>query len=320
MTTHSTNHENQSARPHTPQSPRSASPSPHRWLGRSSLVERMGTSNFLVMAHACPPAGSDASRLIEQYAPLRDIIDAVYISDNPKAQPTLSALATAALFERNGIPTILTLNCRDRNLIALQSDLLGASALGIQGVFCVSGDRRVLGDHPEAKPVYDVDSLQLIALASQLRDEGVFMSGRRLTSLPTYLIGASGSLFKEPLTEQVDRTAAKIALGADIIITPPLYDIKLFSDFATRLYDTGRLEQARLIAGIPLLVSHTDGLTFAASMINRVKQLPGCSGALLFPSDPHAVDAVTGLLEMTNLVQPPARLKINIRFKAAIRA
>lgn len=318
MKDYTRNHEGQSSVPQSAKPQKPFTSSQNRWLGRSSLVEKLGTSNFLVIGHICPPGGSDLSRLIEHYASLRNYIDAVQVADNPRATPVMAGLATAALLESNGIPTILTMTCRDRNIIALQSDILGAAALGIQGVFCITGDCRALGDHPEAKPVYEVDALQLIALARQLRDEGVFASGRRLESLPTYLIGAAGSLFKEPLAEQVDRTAAKIALGADFILTPPLFDLKLFRDFAARLRSTGALEHARLIAGIPIITSHKDGVAFAASLIEQVREIPGCSGVVLMPSDLYAVDTVRRLIEMTDLRPPQPPLKVNICTRAAV--
>lgn len=295
-----------------------------------TLAARLRDDQFLVVVEVYPPGGADASPMLERFAPLREHIAAVNVADSPMATPLMSGMAAAALFERSGIPAMYNMACRDRNIIALQCDLLGAAALGIQSVFCITGDHPTAGDHPEARPVYEIDSLQLIGLARQLRDEGIFESGRPVDSPPSYLIGGAGSLLKEPLSREAERTAAKVAAGADFIQTPPVFDMKLFREFVNRLRDLGVLEQARLIAGVSLVTtaeqalwtqsdmpglripqSFVDtlvrtpteqqqaiGLAYATDMLAQVRDVPGVSGVLLYPPDANEDEALSRVLEL----------------------
>jgi methylenetetrahydrofolate reductase (NADPH) len=296
------------------------------------LAERLRLGGLIVVAEVYPPNGVDIHGLLDRYAPLHHILDAVNISDSPMAAPLMSGLATAAMFERTGMPTILNMTCRDRNSIALQSDLLGAGALGIQSVFCVSGDEPRRGDHPHASPVYELDSLQLVKLARQLRSEGTLQSGRPLDSRPDFLIGAAGSLFKDPLQNQVQQTAAKVAAGADFLQTPAIFNPPLLHEFVSRLRHDGTLEQARLIAGVAIVTTLEQalwlqaerpevmipdgfvqnlqrtpqqerralGLAYAADLINQICEIYGVNGILLYPYESREEDvtAIGELLEM----------------------
>jgi methylenetetrahydrofolate reductase (NADPH) len=301
---------------------------------QNSLAERL--HGFVVFTEVYPPNGADALPLVERFAPLRGRIDAVSIADSPMAVPLMSGLATAALFEWSGMPTVLNLTCRDRNIIGLQSDMLGAAALGVQGIFCVTGDSPAQGDHPDARPVYELDSLQLVKLARQLRDEGMFESGRRLETAPTYVIGAAGSLMQGTLTEKVERTAAKIAAGAQFIQTSPIFDLGQVREFASRLEATGSLQQTRMLAGVTVVTSieqalwlqtelpdiaipdafveklastpnpteqRTIGLEYATEMIRQLREMPTVGGILLYPYDSieRDVEAIDRLLDMAEL-------------------
>jgi methylenetetrahydrofolate reductase (NADPH) len=245
----------------------------------------------------------------------------------------MSGLSMAALFERTGMPAIMNLTCRDCNSIALQSTLLGAAALGIQGVFCVSGEPIAAGDHPTARGVYELDALRLVALAHRLRTEGTLLSGRPIESLPHYLIGAAGSLLQDTLAAQAERTAAKVSAGADFIQTPALFDLDLLHEFIARLQDFNTLEQARLIAGVAIVTSHERalwvqaqrpetgipaefvdrmgslpaqeqrafGLAYAAEMLNEIRAIPGVGGVLLYPYATEEAD-VLAMCELLDMV------------------
>jgi methylenetetrahydrofolate reductase (NADPH) len=300
--------------------------------GQGKLADRLRADDFAVVVEAYPPAGVDVSALIERYAPFEDKVDAVNVAENPLSTPYLSALATAALFEQKGIPTILNFTCRERNLIGLQSDLLGAAALGVQNVFCVTGDHPTLGDHPYAQPVFELDSLELVALARQLRDEGRFESNRELESRPTYLVGAAGSPFSIPPDIQAERAAAKVAAGAEFLQTQAVFNVKLFRKFVARLTDLGTLNGAWLIAGMAVvtkleqaiwlqtqvpgslvpnelvsLLRRTEpvrrrkvGLSYIAELISQVREVPGVRGMLLFPLEGD-IESIGELIEIAGL-------------------
>jgi methylenetetrahydrofolate reductase (NADPH) len=303
---------------------------------QGQLAERLRIEGLIIFAEVYPPNGVDGAAMVERYQPLHNVIDAVNIADSPMATPLMSGMAMAALFERTGMPTIVNMTCRDRNSIALQSDLLGAAALGIQSVFCVTGDPVALGDHPDARPVYECDALQLVAMAQQMRAEGIMESGRPLDTRPHYLIGAAGSLLRDSQPREAERTAAKVDAGADFIQTPAMFDISLLREFAARLDDLGTLHQAPLIAGVAVVTSaeqalwvqtekpetlipqqfidtmiatpepqrHAVGLSYAAELLNQIREIPGVRGILLYPYDsrPEDVEAMAELLETVGFV------------------
>jgi methylenetetrahydrofolate reductase (NADPH) len=303
---------------------------------RGQLAERLRIEGLVIFAEVYPPNGVDGTDMIERYQPLHHIIDAVNISDSPMATPLMSGMAMAALFERTGMPTILNMTCRDRNRIALQSDLLGAAALGIQSVFCVTGDSVSLGDHPNAHPVYDLDALQLVTMAHHMRSDGMLDNGRPLDTKPHFLIGAAGSLLQDSLPLQAERTAAKVAVGADFIQTPAMFDMTLLQEFIGHLHEEGTLEQVPLIAGVAVVTSaeqalwvqtekpetlipqsfidmmiatplpqrRAAGLAYAAEQLNQIRDMPGVSGILLYPYDsqPEDVEAMADLLAMVGFV------------------
>ncbi len=300
--------------------------------GQGKLADRLRRNDFAVVVEVYPPAGVNAANLMKRYAPFKEKVDAVNVASNPLATPYLSALAASALFERHGFSTILNVTCREQNSVGLQSDLWGAAALGIQNVFCVTGNHPALGDHPHARPVFELDSLELIALARKLRDEGCFENGRFLESSPTYLVGAAASPFGIPITIRAERAAAKVAAGAEFLQTQAVFNVKLFRDFATRLTDFGALNGAWLIAGMAVvtkleqaiwlqtkvpgafvpdelvsLLRRTEptrrrkvGLSYIAELINQVREISGVSGILLFPLEGD-VESMGELIELSGL-------------------
>ncbi|MEM9679690.1 MAG: methylenetetrahydrofolate reductase C-terminal domain-containing protein [Bacteroidota bacterium] len=282
---------------------------------QGKLEATLRAGNFAIIAEVYTPDSADLSQLIAQYTPFKDNITAVNIAEHALATPHASTLAAAALFERAGLETIINLTCRDRNRIGLQGEILGAAALGVPNIFCITGDHPALGDDPTATPVFDLDSLGLIALAKQLRDDGTLLTGRKLTTSPDIFIGAAANPFSTPINLQAERVAAKVAAGANFIQTQGIFDVSGFTTFVEQLRDWGALEYAHLIAGVALVTSskqarwlqtavpgarvpnelierlehlpesdqRTFGLDYAINLIAELKALDGVSGVLLFP-------------------------------------
>ena len=177
------------------------------------LSAKLAHNDFVILAELWAPANVDLSETVARYRALGPKVDAVNIADSPLAQPFMSSLAACAAFRQAGIEAIMNLACKDRSRIALQAELMGAGALGIDAVLCITGDHPLLGDHKHARPVYDLDSFGLVRMAKRLRDEGVFDSGRAVDKPPDYVIGAAASPFTRPVELQAERAAAKVLRG-----------------------------------------------------------------------------------------------------------
>lgn len=301
--------------------------------GRGRLEQTLRSGKFAVIAEAYTPDSADLSALVKTYSAFKDKVTAVNIAEHALATPHTSTLAAAALLEREGVEAIVNLTCRDRNRIGLQGEILGAAALGVKNLFCVTGDHPKLGDHPEAKAVFDLDSLQLVSLCKTLRDRGELMNGRRLEHAPQLFIGAAANPFSPPVGLQAERVAAKVAAGADFIQTQGIFDVAGFEAFTGQLRDFGALEHAYLIAGVALVTSldqglwlqkevpgarvpesfvaalrktppakrRAFGLSYTLELIGQLRELEGVNGVLLFPlhgdtfSLAETLDALNGV-------------------------
>lgn len=193
--------------------------------------------------------GVEDEQLIRQTGKsLAGYVDAMMVPDNQKGRVTLSSLAGAALLTQLGQEAVFHLTCRDRNRIALQSDLMGARALGIHNVVCLSGDHPHLGNRPQAKKVYDLDSIQLIALAHQLREQG--LRGGEIAGAHACLIGAVENPFADPFEFRVARLAKKFEAGADFVLTQVVFDLERFQRFMERVRDRGLHKKGKIIASL----------------------------------------------------------------------
>jgi methylenetetrahydrofolate reductase (NADPH) len=188
--------------------------------------------------------------ILAQAAHLAPYVHAVNVPDGTGANPHVSGLAASALLVRAGVEPVMHLACRDRNRIALQSDLLGAAALGIHNVFLVTGDDVTAGDHPGARRVFDLDSVQALAMAARLRDEGVYLSGRRLSDRPSFLLGAACNPFAPPYEGRVGRLAKKLAAGAQFIQTQYCFDPARLDRFMAAVRDRGLDERIPILVGV----------------------------------------------------------------------
>ena len=211
-----------------------------------SFSKKLRSGKFTVTAEISPPKGTDISGMIKEAAMVRGIVDAISVTDNQRSVMRMSPLAACSALSQEGFETIMHLTCRDRNRLALQSELLGAAFLGIKNVLVMSGDHPVKGDHPGAKPVYDLDSVQLLDMISRL-NSGVDISGNGLEGKTEFLTGAVSNT---ELTEvALMKLEKKINAGAHFIITQAVFDAGKFSEFRDKVHDACG-KQIKIIAGI----------------------------------------------------------------------
>ena len=222
----------------------------------SNLEILLRSRQFAVTAELGPPRGADRSVIEKKAAILKGYGDAFNITDCQTAVVRMSSIASGRIVLDAGLEPIIQMTCRDRNRIAIQSDLLGAAALGAKNLLCLTGDHQKFGDHPMAKGVFDIDSVQLIQMVKILRDEKKFQSGQELkTSEPRFFIGAAENPFADPFKFRAIRLAKKITAGADFIQTQIIYNVKKFKEWMTMVTDMGLHEKAFILAGVAPLKS-----------------------------------------------------------------
>jgi methylenetetrahydrofolate reductase (NADPH) len=212
------------------------------------LRRALETGQFAVTAEIGPPRSASVEPVRRKAALLRDWVHAVNITDNQSAAVRLSSLAGSLTALAAGVEPIMQLTCRDRNRIALQSELLSAGALGIPNVLLMTGDHPRHGDHAEARPVFDLDSIELLQVARTMRDQGRLMSGRELRPPPAWLIGAVEN--PGPDGSGAARLAQKVAAGAQFVQTQFVFDLPAFTAWLTRVGDLGLPERCRILAGV----------------------------------------------------------------------
>lgn len=216
-----------------------------------SRLERVLTAKqFAVTGELGPPRGADIAVIKEKAKHLKGMVDAVNITDNQTAMVRMASWAASVLAIQEGLEPNYQMVCRDRNRIAIQSDILGAYALGIRNVTCLSGDHPKFGDHPKSKRVFDIDSVQLIGTVKRMRDEGKFLGGEDIAVKPEMFIGAAANPFAEPFEFRVHRMAKKIEAGADFFQTQCIYNMDRFREFVKQAVDMGLTEKAYLLAGV----------------------------------------------------------------------
>ena len=215
-----------------------------------NLQEKLRQRRFVITAEVTPPVSADRDELLAKAAPLKGLADAVNITDGAGARPHLAALTAATLLVEAGLEPILQITCRDRNRIALQSDLLGAAASGIRNLLMIRGDDPRAGDQPEAKAVFDIDPRQLLDTARKLRDTGTLPSGRDVTGSADFFLGAADNPIDPPPGWQPNGLSAKLAAGAQFVQTQFCMDAGLVRRYVARLAEIGLTEKMSLIVGI----------------------------------------------------------------------
>jgi methylenetetrahydrofolate reductase (NADPH) len=217
---------------------------------RSALDATLRAGRFAVTAEVTPPRGADPAVAIRKAEALRDWVDGINFTDNPSALVRMSSWGASVALMRSGIDPICQFTCRDRNRIALQSDLLGASAAGIPNVLLLTGDYIGFGDHPNAKEVFDLDSVQLVWMAATMRDEGKLQSGGEIRTRPNWFIGAVENPFAPPTRFRARRLGKKVAAGAQFIQTQFVFDLAAFETFMAEAVDLGLTEHCSILAGL----------------------------------------------------------------------
>lgn len=249
-----------------------------------SIFEKLLRSgHFAVTAEIIPPDSANADDVKEFADQLAPISDALNVTDAAGANCHMSSFGACTILTRAGYEVILQMTCRDRNRIAIQGDLLGASAIGIKNVLCLTGDDVVIGDQPQAKRVFDFDSIQLLRTAKIMRDESIFLSGRKLSVAPKLFLGAAANPFVEPFDYRPLRLKKKIQAGADFIQTQFCFDIERFRNFMASVRNLGLHSQCFILAGVgPLrsaksaefLQSKIPGVVIPDTIVDRIRKIP----------------------------------------------
>jgi methylenetetrahydrofolate reductase (NADPH) len=216
----------------------------------TNLEKVLTAGKFAVTAEAGPPRGTSIEVVQKKGEVLRQCCDAVNVTDNQTAIVRMSSVAGCVLLKQMGVEPVMQMVVRDRNRLAIQSDVLGAVALGIGNILCLSGDHQKFGNHPTARGVFDIDSIQLIQTLKQMRDEKKFISGDDISGEVPLFIGAAANPFADPFEYRVSRLAKKFKAGVDFIQTQAVYDVPRFAEWMKRARDRGLDQQVHILAGV----------------------------------------------------------------------
>ncbi|MHB0937407.1 MAG: methylenetetrahydrofolate reductase [Armatimonadota bacterium] len=279
----------------------------------SHLQGLLDAGHFVVTAEVGPPKHADAEVVRKGARLMRGYIDAANLTDNQTAVVRMSSVASAVIVQQEGVEANVQMTCRDRNRIGLQSDLLGLAALGIHNVICMSGDHPCNGNHPMAKPVYDLDSITWLQTASRMTRDGLFQCGEEIKVRPQVFVGAVENPFAPPFDYRVSRLVKKIKAGAQFIQTQCAFDMDYLRRFLQSAFDRGLHEQTKILVGItplksPKMARHMqsnvpgnmvpeamcvrmeqaadpkeEGIKIAVELIQQAREMPGVAGIHLMP-------------------------------------
>lgn len=279
----------------------------------SRLEKALAAGEFAVTAELGPPKSADADEVRKNAAHLKGVVHAANITDNQTAIVRMSSFAAAVLAIECGVEPIMQITCRDRNRLAIQSDVLGAYALGIRNILCLTGDHQSFGNHPTAKNVFDIDSIQLVDVLRRMRDEKQFDCGDEIRNTkkspvvePRIFIGAAANPFGDPVKFRAVRLAKKVNAGADFIQTQCIYDMDRFREWMKEVCDMGLHEKVSILAGITPLKSvrmaeymrdSVAGLTVPEKVIKRLKdsQDPRAEGHKMAVEQIIEIKAIPGV-------------------------
>lgn len=225
----------------------------HSSPGRFERVLRAG--HFAVTSELAPPDSANPADVYERAALFNGWVDAINATDGSGAHCHMGSLSVCALLTRLGYALIQQISCRDKNRIAIQGDILGGAAMGVTNMLCLSGDGVQTGDHPEAKPVFDLDCMSLLEIARTMRDNSTFQSGRALDSPPRVFLGAAANPFAAPFDWRPKRLAKKVAAGAQFVQTQYCYDLPRLREYLKRVEDLGLADKVFILVGVGPLAS-----------------------------------------------------------------
>jgi methylenetetrahydrofolate reductase (NADPH) len=255
-------------------------PSSNGYSAGSNLERVLRAGHFAVTGELGPPQSADREVITDKVGLLRGYCDAVNITDNQTAIVRMSSIGAGAIVVQEGLEPVIQMTCRDRNRLAIQSDLLGAYALGMRNLLCLSGDHQTFGNHPTSKNVFDIDSVQQIKMVADMRDECVFQCGDKMKGLePRFFIGAASAPFADPLDFRPYRLGKKVNAGADFIQSQLIYDIEAFKIFMEKVRQLGLHEKTYFLAGVGPLKSpgmarymknNVPGILIPDEMIDRM--------------------------------------------------
>ena len=278
----------------------------HDSPGRFERILRAG--HFAVTAEIAPPDSADPHEVYQRAALFDGYVDAINATDGSGANCHMSSVGMCALLTRRGYSMIMQISCRDKNRIAIQGDVLGASAMGVSNVLCLTGDGVQSGDHPQAKPVFDMDCMTSLQMISGMRDDGQFMSGRKISSPPQVFLGAAANPFAPPMDYRPLRLAKKVAAGAQFVQTQYCFDIDRLKDYMSEVRAMNLDKKVFILAGVGPLASAKsaewirnnvagvhipdeiitrlagakdqcqEGVNICIDMVNQVKEIEGVSG------------------------------------------
>lgn len=257
-------------------------------MNNRNLRQILSLGKFAVTAEVGPPRGANAEVIRKKAAVLKGHVDAVNVTDNQTAIVRMSSISSCVHLLQMGLEPVMQMVTRDRNRIALQSDIMGAYSLGINNILCLSGDHQTFGSQPEALNVYDIDSINLIDAVKSMRDDGRDMSGFELDVPPKMFIGATENPFADPLDFRIIRLAKKIQAGAQFIQTQCIYDLKRFKEWINLAGEKGLTEKVYILGGITPLKSYrmakymaenVSGITVPDEILARMEKTPKTQAA-----------------------------------------
>ena len=216
----------------------------------SNLEKILRAGHFAFTGELGPPRGSNVNAVREKAKPLVGNVDAVNITDNQTAMVRMSSWAASLIAIEEGLEPNYQMVCRDRNRLAMQADILGASALGIRNMLCLSGDHQQFGDHPQSKGVFDIDSTQLIGTVKKMRDEAKFLGGADIDEPPKMFIGGAANPFATPHEWRIHRLAKKVAAGVDFVQTQCIFNMERMREWVKEAVDMGLTEKVYILAGV----------------------------------------------------------------------
>ncbi|WDN89067.1 methylenetetrahydrofolate reductase (NADPH) [Desulfosarcina sp. BuS5] len=246
----------------------------------SNLEKVLEAGHFAFTGEVGPPRGANVEAVKKKAGFLKGLVDSVNITDNQTAMVRMSSWAASMFVMQEGLEPNYQMVCRDRNRLAMQADILGAYAHGIRNILCLSGDHQQFGDHPQAKGVFDIDSMQLIGMVKKMRDEGKFLGGADIDTPPKLFIGAAANPFADPFEWRVHRLAKKVKAGADFVQTQCIYNMDKMREWIRRANDMGLTEKVYILAGVTPMKSlgmarymkaKVPGMDVPDNVINRLK-------------------------------------------------
>ncbi|MEA3344722.1 MAG: methylenetetrahydrofolate reductase [Chloroflexota bacterium] len=299
----------------------------------SNLERVLEAGQFAVTAEVSPPKSADAEVIRGKARMIKGCADAFNVTEGQMATVRMASWASCLLLLEEGLEPVVQMTCRDRNRIALQMDVLGIAALGINNILCLSGDPISLGNQPEAKEVYDLDSFQLVKLVRDMRDERKFQSREEMKVEPRLFIGAAANPFAPPLDYRPHRLAKKVDAGADFIQTQIMFNVPKFREYMKRVRELGLHERVHILAGVSPIKSYgaarymatqvpgidmpdeilermeraprdkEEGIKICTEIIRQVREIPGVKGVHIMAIGWE--EAVPRVVEQAGLLPRP---------------